>query len=219
MSDASRCNDPKNQYTAAGVADSNGPIVAGKCGGLPTEGALVAIAVALGARAVAGWSQAEERLAKETDRVPRATIAEIRDRILAGEDPLGEAFCKLRPATDRKDQGETFTPAPNRRSHGPVGGGVVRAVRIVDPGTGSGRYLVAAGRRIPKASLLGIEVDPLPAILLAQTLPYRAWPSDRESSWTITAPCRCRVWPAKPSSSEIRRKFGIICSARDGRRG
>ena len=42
--------------------------------------------------------------------------------------------------------------------------------RVVDPGTGSGRYLVAAGRRIPKASLLGIEVDPLPAILARANL-------------------------------------------------
>ncbi len=37
--------------------------------------------------------------------------------------------------------------------------------RIVDPGTGSGRYLVTAGRRFPTARLLGIELDPLPAIL------------------------------------------------------
>jgi hypothetical protein len=42
--------------------------------------------------------------------------------------------------------------------------------RIVDPGTGSGRYLVAAGRRIPKASLLGVEVDPLPAMLARANL-------------------------------------------------
>ncbi len=37
--------------------------------------------------------------------------------------------------------------------------------RIVDPGCGSGRFLVAAGRRFPSARLLAIEIDPLAALL------------------------------------------------------
>jgi hypothetical protein len=37
--------------------------------------------------------------------------------------------------------------------------------RVIDPGTGSGRFLVAAGRKFSKAWLLGIENDPLAAIL------------------------------------------------------
>lgn len=37
--------------------------------------------------------------------------------------------------------------------------------RIVDPGCGSGRFLVAAGRRFPSARLLAIELDPLAALL------------------------------------------------------
>jgi hypothetical protein len=35
---------------------------------------------------------------------------------------------------------------------------------------GGGEFLVAAGRRLPKASLLGIEVDPLPAVLARANL-------------------------------------------------
>jgi len=37
--------------------------------------------------------------------------------------------------------------------------------RIVDPGCGSGRFLVAAGRRFPSARLLAVELDPLAALL------------------------------------------------------
>ena len=39
-------------------------------------------------------------------------------------------------------------------------------VRIVDPGAGSGRFLLAAARRFPKASLVAIEIDPLAVLLL-----------------------------------------------------
>ncbi|MEX0713613.1 MAG: hypothetical protein WD278_14745 [Pirellulales bacterium] len=45
-----------------------------------------------------------------------------------------------------------------------------RPQRIVDPGIGSGRYLLAAGRRMPWANLVGIEIDPLPAMLARANL-------------------------------------------------
>jgi adenine-specific DNA-methyltransferase len=38
-------------------------------------------------------------------------------------------------------------------------------VRVVDPGSGSARFLIAAGRRWPRASLLGAEIDPVAAII------------------------------------------------------
>ena len=34
-------------------------------------------------------------------------------------------------------------------------------VRIVDPGVGSARFLIAAGRRFPRAELIGVDVGPL----------------------------------------------------------
>ncbi len=37
--------------------------------------------------------------------------------------------------------------------------------RVVDPGSGSARFLIAAGRRWPEASLIGVEIDPLAAII------------------------------------------------------
>ena len=42
--------------------------------------------------------------------------------------------------------------------------------RIVDPGAGSGRFLIAAGHAFPNAKLTGIELDPLAARLLRANL-------------------------------------------------
>ncbi len=41
----------------------------------------------------------------------------------------------------------------------------LQPARVVDPGVGSARFLVAAGRQFPDADLVGIELDPLAAIL------------------------------------------------------
>jgi SAM-dependent methyltransferase len=38
--------------------------------------------------------------------------------------------------------------------------------RVVDPGAGSGRYLLAAAKRFPDAQLVGVELDPLAALML-----------------------------------------------------
>ncbi|HEY9153621.1 MAG TPA: N-6 DNA methylase, partial [Opitutaceae bacterium] len=38
--------------------------------------------------------------------------------------------------------------------------------RIVDPGAGSGRFILAAGRVFPKAELCAVELDPLAALML-----------------------------------------------------
>lgn len=61
--------------------------------------------------------------------------------------------------------GATYTPAP-----------IVTAMtdwassstpeRIVDPGAGTGRFIVAAGRRFPHSALVAVEADPLVALLL-----------------------------------------------------
>jgi hypothetical protein len=42
--------------------------------------------------------------------------------------------------------------------------------RVVDPGAGSGRFLVKAAFRFKKAQLLGIEIDPLAALILRANL-------------------------------------------------
>src|SRR5262249_45172715 len=79
----------------------------------------------------------------------------------------------------RRSGGRPVRPSPPGRTspRGPVGrsraGWAARALapaRIVDPGTGSARFLVAAGRRWPHAALIGVETDPLAAMIGRATL-------------------------------------------------
>lgn len=60
-------------------SDGSGPIVADQCSGLHSEGVLVAVALAIGAREVPGWSATEERLATQLPPLPRALVAEVRE--------------------------------------------------------------------------------------------------------------------------------------------
>src|SRR5688572_10195187 len=99
----------------------------------------------------------------ELARLAETLTDEVRAAIARGEDPLGDAFIALRVAEKRRARGATYTPAA-----------IVDAMlawvteapaRVVDPGCGSGRFLVAAGRRFPEAELVGYELDPLAARL------------------------------------------------------
>jgi adenine-specific DNA-methyltransferase len=99
-----------------------------------------------------------------------ADVASVRGQIRAGADPLGEAFRRVRPATRRRSSGQTFTPAPVVAGMVGWAAGVLRPARVVDPGTGSARFLTAAGRRWPAAILTGAETDPLAAMIGRATL-------------------------------------------------
>ena len=90
----------------------------------------------------------------------------MREQVRAGGDPLGEAFCALRGPGRRRGLGQTFTPAPvidSMIAWAAASG--CRPARVVDPGCGSARFLLAAGRRWPDAELVGVEIDPAAAIL------------------------------------------------------
>jgi adenine-specific DNA-methyltransferase len=136
-----------------------------------SELALVDVAVALGAAGVTGWSAAEQALA---DRAAasrgasagpsRETLSAIRSAIRQGADPLGEELCRLRTPAQRRPSGQTLTPWPVVDSMARWAGGVITPARVVDPGTCSARFLVAAGRRWPDATLTGVETDPLAAM-------------------------------------------------------
>jgi adenine-specific DNA-methyltransferase len=133
---------------------------------VPGEQALVELASRLGAASVAGWSAAERDLgARAAGRGPGGTsVAAVRDRIRDGEDPLGDAFCALRGPSGRRGLGQTFTPPEVIESMIAWAAGTgIRPARVVDPGSGSARMLLAAGRRWPQASLVGVEIDPLAA--------------------------------------------------------
>jgi adenine-specific DNA-methyltransferase len=136
----------------------------------PLEHKLLGLALALGAREVRGWSAAEEKLTRRLPTVSPLQVQRVRERILAGQDPLGELFCSLRPPAERRKQGATYTPLP-----------IVQAMldwaekcgcpeRIVDPGIGSGRFAAQAGQRFPHCVILGVELDPVPAIIARANL-------------------------------------------------
>jgi hypothetical protein len=123
----------------------------------------------LGAGSVAGWSGEERDLAARAgERGPGSVraVTAARDRIRAGEDPLGDAFCALRSPAGRRVLGQTFTPPLVIESMIAWAAGTgIRPARVVDPGSGSARMLLAAGRRWPQAALIGVEIDPAAAII------------------------------------------------------
>ncbi len=139
-------------------------------GDIRSERHLLGVARRLGARDVRGWSPAEERLANDLPTVARRTVDDCRARIHAGEDPLGEIFCLLRSPVERRKQGATYTPQAIVRAMLDWAANHGDPARVVNPGVGSGRFLAAAARQFPKASLLGIEIDPVAAVLARSNL-------------------------------------------------
>lgn len=129
---------------------------------------LVGCAISLGAEKVGPLSPAERRLAREP--IEPATVRTLRTRILSGQDPLGEAFCALRPAEVRRASGAVYTPDAIVAAI--TGWAAQRPApdRIVDPGCGSGRFAVAGGRRFAQAQIVAVELDPLAAILARANL-------------------------------------------------
>jgi adenine-specific DNA-methyltransferase len=112
-------------------------------------------------------SAAERRLVASAHPVDQQTIVDARTRIRAGHDLLGTEFCLLRSARQRRQHGATYTPAPVvdamvEWAHTEI----PTPARIVDPGVGSGRFLIAAARRFPAAELVAIDVDPLATLML-----------------------------------------------------
>jgi adenine-specific DNA-methyltransferase len=134
---------------------------------LGSEAELVGVALALGAEGVDGWSRDEAKLvsALKPPTPPMHYVSEAREAIAAGLDPLGEAFTSLRSPGVRRRLGATYTPAEIIASMLDWADSEGQPERVVDPGAGSGRFAVAAGRRFPNAEVIAVEIDPLAAIL------------------------------------------------------
>jgi predicted RNA methylase len=112
-------------------------------------------------------SSAESRLVASGGLVDANLVEQTRARILAGEDVLGTEFGSVRSAERRRQRGATYTPTSIveamlawAQAQGPA------PARVVDPGAGSGRFLIAAGRRFPDAELIAVDVDPLALLML-----------------------------------------------------
>ena len=116
-------------------------------------------------------SSSEAKLLEQSEFVPPPVIVErLASAIRSGDDPLGRAFTSLRSAAERRTQGATYTP---NSLVGPMTEWLAnhqRPSRVVDPGTGSARFLLAAGRLVPEARLIGVEVDPLAALFARANL-------------------------------------------------
>jgi adenine-specific DNA-methyltransferase len=97
-------------------------------------------------------------------------IRQLKRRIRAGGDPLGDAFCLMRSSAERRGRGATYTPSTivhamvEWAAKGPT------PTRVIDPGAGTARFAVAAGKRFSKAELTCVELDPLAAILARANL-------------------------------------------------
>lgn len=132
---------------------------------VPNEKYLAAIAIALGAKEVAGWSRPESELTRSLPAVSRQEVAQFDRAIRRGRDPLGIAFCQLRSPEERRPQGATYTPGVVVRAMTNWAARIGQPTRVVDPGVGSARFLVAAGKRFPEARLVGVDTDPLAALI------------------------------------------------------
>jgi len=137
---------------------------------LSSESGIVALALALGADTVGELTIAERAFIKSLPEVAKAEVNALRSKIRDGGDPLGEAFCDVRSADVRRESGAVYTPY--KIVEAMLGWAATIGVpnRIVDPGAGSGRFLIESGRQFKKASLVAVETDPLAALMTRANL-------------------------------------------------
>ncbi len=132
---------------------------------------LVRMALALGAKDVGVWTDAELALVEPFVHARSPDIAKTLRRIRKGADPLGELYCAEYDRATRRPNGITLTPpeiVAAMVDWASAAGATPET--IIDPGTGTGRFLVAAGRRFKNAALIGIESDPVLAVLARANL-------------------------------------------------
>jgi len=131
-----------------------------------SERHLVSLAAALIGDSAA-LSIAESKLVARAHPIDAHHTARAQAQILAGQDVLGAEFCSLRSARQRRHYGATYTPAPIVDAMVEwARTGVSTPARVVDPGAGSGRFLIAAAHKFPDAELVAVDVDPLATLLL-----------------------------------------------------
>ena len=134
---------------------------------MDSERELVEAALALGARDVSGWSTAELDYVKKIGARHHqgGAVAALKREIRGGGDPLGDAYTTLRSPEERRPHGATYTPQAIVDAMVNWAAADGAPARVVDPGTGSARFLVAAGRRFRRVPLIGVEITTLGSIL------------------------------------------------------
>ncbi|WP_411097599.1 N-6 DNA methylase [Streptomyces sp. 020-2-3H-GM] len=130
-------------------------------------GDLVRLCAALGAEAVGSLAPGEqELLASHAGSSPENLVRSAADDIGRGLDPLGDAYTRLLSPQERRPLGQTYTPTAIVESMVQWATDQGSPARIVDPGAGSGRYLLAAAHAFPEAVLVGADIDPLSTLML-----------------------------------------------------
>lgn len=140
---------------------------------IASEAALARLAVDLGAALVGGPLTADEQaLITAAMREPAsepATMATVRDAVLAGGDPLGNVFSILRTPAERRADGQFWTPPEILEPM--VNWAFGHSIsRFVDPGCGSGRYAMAAVRRQIDMPVIAVDLDPLATLMTRANL-------------------------------------------------
>jgi SAM-dependent methyltransferase len=110
------------------------------------------------------------RSAGEPKFVGDVTLSFLASQVCQGLDPLGDAFCTIRSAELRRDMGATYTPFPIVDAMIGWAGSQERPERVIDPGCGSARFLIAAARQFPNAELVGLDLDPLASLIARANL-------------------------------------------------
>jgi len=132
------------------------------------ENWLVRLAVDLGASDVGGPLTPSELLCVErvanAGTTPADELDRVRAAIRAGGDPLGERFCWLRSPTVRRQAGAVYTP---QELVGPMVQWTLaqEPQRIVDAGSGSGRFSLLVARQAPATELVAVDSDPLATLM------------------------------------------------------
>lgn len=134
---------------------------------------IVACSVALGAEGTGGpLSVAEmQQIAWSAGiSVEEQLVESLRVRIVAGEDPLGEALNALRSPADRNARGAICTPRDIVEAM--IAWVMRQDVRtIVDPGCGSGRFAAEAVRRSTRrVSIIAVDSDPVATLVCRASL-------------------------------------------------
>jgi adenine-specific DNA-methyltransferase len=135
-----------------------------------SEAKIIAAALLLGAKKVPGWTTDEERLTRHLPSIRSTEIDKLERKIAKGNDPLGDIFCSLRLPAQRREHGATYTPPKIVKSMLDWAENHGIPSRVVDPGVGSARFIIEAGKRFKTATLLGAEIDPVASILARANL-------------------------------------------------
>lgn len=128
-------------------------------------GEIVGLACACGAVDIGGPLSGRERaLVGRALPASKTAAARTRAAIRNGEDPLGDALCRVRTARDRRPLGAFYT---NRSIVDPM---VTWALgqhpeTFVDPGSGSGRFSVAAVMRDRSITIVAVDLDPIATLI------------------------------------------------------